>query len=71
MRILRVYTSVGILVGILGTISLLKTLSLKVYQFAFILVLIINIWSFYANTWISLLGWEYLMGDNFIYFFLF
>ncbi len=56
MRILRVYTSVGILVGILGTISLLKTLSLKVYQFAFILVLIINIWSFYANTWISLYG---------------
>ena len=65
MRILHGYTSVGILVGILGTISLLKTLSLKVHQLAFILVLIINIWAFYVNTWISLNGMGIPYGRQF------
>ena len=65
MRILHGYTSVGILVGTLGTISLLKNLSLKVHQLAFILVLIINIWAFYLNTWISLNGMGIPYGRQF------
>lgn len=56
MRILHGYTSIEIIFGILSTISLLKYFSIKVPRFVFFVLLAINIWALYVNSWIALNG---------------
>ena len=66
MRILHGYTSIGLIIGIFSTFSILVNIRsiLKKIR-VFVPLLIINIWAFYTNTWVAINGMGIPYGRQF------
>ena len=66
MRILHGYTSIGLIIGIFSTFSILVNIRsiLKKIR-VFVPLLIINIWAFYTNTWVAINGMGIPYGKQF------
>ena len=66
MRILHGYTSIGLLIGIFSAFSILINISSKFKKIrVFVPLLIINLWAFYANTWVAINGMGIPYGKQF------
>ena len=66
MRILHGYTSIGLVIGIFSAFSIFMNISSKFKKIrVFIPLLIINLWSFYVNTWVAINGMGIPYGKQF------
>ena len=66
MRILHGYTSIGLIIGIFSTFSILVNIRSKLKRIrVFVPLLIINIWAFYTNTWVAINGMGIPYGKQF------
>ncbi len=66
MRILHGYTSIGLIIGIFSTFSILVNIRSKLKKIrVFIPLLITNIWAFYTNTWVAINGMGIPYGKQF------
>tara|TARA_E500000331_G_scaffold156237_1_gene151669 strand:- start:112 stop:534 length:423 start_codon:yes stop_codon:yes gene_type:complete len=66
MRILHGYTSIGLIIGIFSTFSILVNIRSKLKKIrVFVPLLIINIWAFYTNTWVAINGMGIPYGKQF------
>ena len=66
MRILHGYTSIGLIIGIFSTFSILVNIRSKLKKIrVFVPLLIINIWAFYTNTWVAINGMGIPYGRQF------
>ena len=66
MRILHGYTSIGLVIGIFSAFSILINISSKFKKIrVFVPLLIINLWAFYANTWVAINGMGIPYGKQF------
>ena len=66
MRILHGYTSIGLVIGIFSAFSIFMNISSKFKKIrVFIPLLIINLWSFYVNTWVAINGMCIPYGKQF------
>ena len=66
MRILHGYTSIGLIIGIFSTFSILVNIRSKIKRIrVFVPLLIINIWAFYTNTWVAINGMGIPYGKQF------
>ena len=66
MRILHGYTSIGLIIGIFSTFSILVNVRSRLKKIrVFVPLLIINIWAFYMNTWVAINGMGIPYGKQF------
>ncbi len=66
MRILHGYTSIGLMIGIFSTFSILVNVRSRLKKIrVFVPLLIINIWAFYTNTWVVINGMGIPYGRQF------
>ena len=66
MRILHGYTSIGLVIGIFSTFSIFMNIRSKFKKIrVFVPLLIINLWAFYANTWVAINGMGIPYGKQF------
>ena len=66
MRILHGYTSIGLLIGILSSFSILINIRSKFKKIRiFVPLFIINVWAFYTNTWVAINGMGIPYGRQF------
>ena len=66
MRILHGYTSIGLVIGIFSAFSILMNIRSKFKKIrVFVPLLIINLWAFYANTWVAINGMGIPYGKQF------
>ncbi len=66
MRILHGYTSLGLIIGIFSTFSILVNIRSKFKKIRiFVPLLIINVWAFYTNTWVAINGMGIPYGRQF------
>ena len=66
MRILHGYTSIGLLIGIFSAFSILVNIRSKFKKIRiFVPLLMINVWSFYTNTWVAINGMGIPYGRQF------
>ena len=66
MRILHGYTSIGLLIGIFSAFSILVSIRSKFKKIRiFVPLLMINVWSFYTNTWVAINGMGIPYGRQF------
>ena len=66
MRILHGYTSIGLIIGIFSTFSILVNVRSRLKKIrVFVPLLIINIWAFYTNTWVAINGMGIPYGRQF------
>tara|TARA_B100000212_G_scaffold241850_1_gene184351 strand:+ start:105 stop:512 length:408 start_codon:yes stop_codon:yes gene_type:complete len=66
MRILHGYTSIGLVIGIFSAFSILMNIrSIFKKIRVFVPLLIINLWAFYANTWVAINGMGIPYGKQF------
>ena len=66
MRILHGYTSIGLILGIFSTFSILVNIRSKFKKIRiFAPLLIINVWAFYTNTWVAINGMGIPYGREF------
>ena len=66
MRILHGYTSIGLIIGIFSTFSILVNIRSKLKKIrVFVPLFIINIWAFYTNTWVAINGMGIPYGRQF------
>ena len=66
MRILHGYTSIGLIIGIFSTFSILVNVRSRLKKIrVFVPLLIINIWAFYTNTWVAINGMGIPYGKQF------
>ena len=66
MRILHGYTSIGLVIGIFSAFSIFMNIRSKFKKIrVFIPLLIINLWSFYVNTWVAINGMGIPYGKQF------
>ena len=66
MRILHGYTSIGLIIGIFSTFSILVNIRSKLNKIhVFVPLFIINIWEFYTNTWVAINGMGIPYGKQF------
>ena len=66
MRILHGYTSIGLIIGIFSTFSILINIRSKFKKIRiFVPLFIINVWAFYTNTWIAINGMGIPYGRQF------
>ena len=66
MRILHGYTSIGLIIGIFSAFSILVNIRSKFKKIRiFVPLLMINVWSFYTNTWVAINGMGIPYGRQF------
>ena len=66
MRILHGYTSIGLIIGIFSAFSILVNIRSKFKKIRiFVPLLLINVWSFYTNTWVAINGMGIPYGRQF------
>ena len=66
MRILHGYTSIGLIIGIFSAFSILVSIRSKFKKIRiFVPLLMINVWSFYTNTWVAINGMGIPYGRQF------
>ena len=66
MRILHGYTSIGLVIGIFSAFSIFMNIRSKFKKIrVFVPLLIINLWAFYANTWVAINGMGIPYGKQF------
>ena len=66
MRILHGYTSIGLIIGIFSTFSILINIRSKFKKIRiFVPLFIINVWAFYTNTWVAINGMGIPYGRQF------
>ena len=66
MRILHGYTSIGLMIGIFSSFSILVNIRSKLKKIRiFVPLLIINVWAFYTNTWVAINGMGIPYGRQF------
>ena len=66
MRILHGYTSIGLIIGIFSAFSILLSIRSKFKKIRiFVPLLMINVWSFYTNTWVAINGMGIPYGRQF------
>ena len=66
MRILHGYTSIGLVIGIFSAFSIFINIRSKLKKIrVFVPLLIINVWAFYANTWVAINGMGIPYGKQF------
>ena len=66
MRILQGYTSIGLIIGIFSAFSILVSIRSKFKKIRiFVPLLMINVWSFYTNTWVAINGMGIPYGRQF------
>tara|TARA_X000000950_G_C13702568_1_gene572772 strand:- start:306 stop:728 length:423 start_codon:yes stop_codon:yes gene_type:complete len=66
MRMLHGFTSIGLIIGIFSTFSILINIRSKFKKIRiFVPLFIINVWAFYTNTWIAINGMGIPYGRQF------